>query len=140
MKEQVLTNGSLVYKYGFEKLLDMVRDHCRGFSTDVLKLDLINSMETGLIKFNFLITDEDTKNKLKDIEETLDRNIQMEIYKNYTNDFMSHLMDFFNKEIDIVKKEFEEKNPDIKYRVFSSQVSIFKYLKNSGILILEILI
>lgn len=140
MKEQVLTNGSLVYKYGFEKLLEMVRDHCRGFSTDVLKLDLINSMETGLIKFNFLVTDEETKLKLKDIEETLDRNIQMEIYKNYTKEFTTFLMDFFNKEIETVKKEFEENNPDIKYKIFSSQVSIFKYLKNSGILILEILI
>lgn len=140
MKEQVLTNGSLVYKYGFEKLLEMVKDHFNGFSTEIIKLDFINSTEKGLIKFNFLVIDEDVKEKLKDIEVTLDKNLQLEIYKKYTKEFTAKLIDYFNKEIDEVKKEFELENPDVKYRVFPSQVSIFKYMRNSGILTLEILI
>ena len=140
MKEQVLTNGSLVYKYGFDKLLEMVKNHFSGFSTEFIKLDFINSTEKGLIKFNFLVIDDSVKEKIKDIEVTLDKNLQLEIYKKYTKEFTSNLIDYFNKEIDEVKKEFELENPDIKYKIFSSQVSIFKYMKNSGILTLEILI
>lgn len=140
MKEQVLTNGSLVYKYGFEKLLEMVKNHCNGFSTDIIQLEFVNSTEVGLIKFNFLIKDENVKEKLKDIELSLDKNLQLEIYQTYTKEFSSYLMDYFNKEIELIKEEFENKNPDKKYKIFSSQVSIFKYMKNSGILTLEILI
>ena len=139
--EQFIGSGKLVHKYGFASLVNILSEKFSNFSDEFLKCRTIYSVTNGIIRFEFLVNDE-IKNKIRDIEVSLDKETQKEIYKKYTENFNSSLLDFITEELEILKQELEEKETDesIVYKIIPSQYYAFTYLKNTGTLRLEFII
>lgn len=139
--EQFIGSGKLVHKYGFTSLVNILSEKFSNFSDEFLKCRAIYSVTNGIIRFEFLVND-DIKNKIRDIEVSLDKETQKEIYKKYTENFNSSLLDFITEELEILKQELEENETDesIVYKIIPSQYYAFTYLKNTGTLRLEFII
>ena len=142
--KQSLTNGILTYKYGFNNLIEMLQNQFisddTSYENEFLKLKHINSVQLGIVRFDFIITDENVKKELYHVEETLIKTLQDKIYGVYTSEFTDKLLNFLKDEVEKVKEEMQTKNPNIEYVSDVSIATIFTYLKNSGILRLEILL
>lgn len=139
--EQFIGSGKLVHKYGFVSLVNILSEKFSNFSDEFLKCRAIYSVTNGIIRFEFLVND-DIKNKIRDIEVSLDKETQKEIYKKYTENFNTSLLDFITEELEILKQELEENKTDesIIYKIIPSQYYAFTYLKNTGTLRLEFII
>lgn len=138
--KQQLTNGILTYKYGFEEVLKILDENFKDYENEFLKLKSITSVIKGIIRFDFLVINDKAKEQLKDIEVTLNKHVQNDIFKVYADDFSGKLLRFLNKKVEEVKLEMEEANSNKEYEVQTSIVTTFQYLKNSSILRLEILL
>lgn len=137
--EQFIGSGKLVNKYGFENLVKILSEKFSDFSDEYLKCKSIYYVTNGIVRFEFIVSDE-VKNKIKDIEVSLDRETQKEIYKKYTEFFNSSLLDFITSELEILKEELSKEDNSITYKIIPSQYYAFTYLKNSEILRLEFII
>lgn len=137
--EQFIGSGKLVNKYGFENLVKILSEKFSDFSDEYLKCKSIYYVTNGIVRFEFIVSDE-VKNKIKDIEVSLDRETQKEIYKTYTEFFNSSLLDFITSELEILKEELSKEDNSITYKIIPSQYYAFTYLKNSEILRLEFII
>lgn len=140
MYTQHLTNSILVQEYGYTNVIEMLKSHFKNFENDILRIKSVYSLVNGIIRFDFIVTDENIRNKIKDIEVTLDKEVQKEIYRKYLGSFYQDLLNYLRDEVIKVKTKLELEKPDYNYTIFTSNISIFTYLKNSGILRLEIII
>lgn len=138
--EQFIGSGKLVHKYGFAPLVKLMSERFSNFSDEFIKCKAIYSVTNGIIRFEFVVSD-DVRNKIQDIETSLDKETQKEIYKKYTEKFNSCILDFITEELEILKKELEKDDTDnIVYKIIPSQYYAFTYLKNTGTLRLEFII
>lgn len=141
--KQTLTNGILTYKYGFDNVLKKLQNRFLNegtYSNEYLQLKYVNSIQLGIVRFDFFVTDEEVKKELYNVEENPIRAKQDKIYGLYTADFTAQLVNFLKDEVEIVKEEMKKENQNIEYETEVSIASLFDYMKHSGILRLEILL
>lgn len=138
-QHQHLTKSILVSKYGYDKLISMLKDEFAPFTDDYIQFKNVRYSD-GAVIFEFLAINENMIKEISEVEVTNDISIQQNIYRKYADKFYSQLLQYLTSQVDIVKKELEEKNKDVKYTSSTSYVSMFRYLKRTQILRLEVLL
>lgn len=133
-----VTAGLLIYEYGFDGLIEMIKEKYKDYNDEFLKIRHVYGSNNGMMIFEFYLQDTELKDRLKNIETTLDRTIQDEIYSHYTKYFRESLNTYFVDELKNIKHKYSEHVEECP--TISSFVSIFKYLKSSQVLRLEILV
>lgn len=140
--KKIVNTGYLTHKYGFDNLVELIKENFKNYEDEYLKLRNVYYHTNGIVKFDLIVTSNEMKEEIKDIETSLDKDLQLQLFKKYSNKFNSNFLDFIQKELDIIKNElnaFVDEGEE-EYETFASQYYTFTYKKNANILVLEFII
>lgn len=137
--QYILNNGNLIFTFGFNAILEELKEKYKDYEDKFIKIKHVYSNIDGIIRFEFLIVDDEVKDIIRDVESKPSHKVQKEIYEVYVADFQKTLLEYFTSKLEILKKELEG-DDEVKYLIFPSHVTMFQYLRSSSTLRLEILL